>query len=187
MSKQLNAASIGALATALALSACNGASSGTDAQRPIVGLQSGEGVTFTQVPDGGALAILYDTARVEVLGADKPLKDGSKAQTRRFTLIGGKPGQTYRFEFRGARHVPEGGAASLVVDAGGAKVDLTPALADGNFTACADAAATGTTLDVVWTGSVGQVVGEQSLLDIDSIDITVVKPGAPPVTGGKCP
>lgn len=165
------------LAAAIATAGCHKSGGGGGTDRSIIGLESADAATFTSSPDGGALSILYDAAKVEILPADPDVPGGVKAQTRRFRLVLGKPEQDLRFIIRGFVKTPKAGGATLHFSVGDKDNDLSGKLGSENFTACFDSKAAGSTLDAAWTSVVAQVRGEQSTFVIDSIDISASKSG----------
>jgi len=146
--------------------------------RPIIGLENGEAITFTSSPDGGVLSILYDKARVQVLAADPPVPGNVKTLMHRFRVVLGRPAQVLSFNLRGFRSsvAPDGTGLTLAVS--GNKIDLTPVLTDQDFDVCADVPVAGRTVDVIWTATARQVPGQETLLELDSIDIAALKAGA---------
>jgi len=101
-------------------------------------------------------------------------------------MVLGKGNQNLRFMVRGFAKTPIPGGATLHFTVGGEDNDLSGKLGGENFTACFDAKAIGTTLDVAWTGSVAQMKGDQSILAIDSIDIASSTSGFKPDASAGC-
>jgi hypothetical protein len=174
------------LAAALAIAGCKQAGGGSASDRPIIGLESADAATFTSSPDGGALSILYDTAKVEILPDSPDVPGGTKAQTRKFRMVLGKPDQGFRFMVRGFANTPNPGGATLHFNVGGQDNDLSKKIGGENFTVCFNAKSAGSTLDVAWTGAVAQVKGEQSTFVLDSIDISASASGSELDDPSKC-
>jgi hypothetical protein len=171
----------------LTLGGCHGKKPVSSAPIPIIGLSSGMGLSFNISPGGGSLSILYDNAKVEIPGAAAEIPGGTKSQSRRFSLVSAAKGQNFRFFIRGFSKTPANAAAKLEVVAGSKSVDLSASLAQEDYMTCFDATADGSTLDVVWTGTVKQVKGEDSYLTVDSIDISALPPKTVPIKDGNCP
>lgn len=174
------------LALALPALATTSAAAKSVPVRPLIGLESGEGVTFTSSPSGGAISILYDKARVQVLAADPPVPGGMKKLVHRFRLVLGRPAQVLSFDLRGFRNGVTSDRTGLALAVGSKSVDLTPVLANDSFIVCVDFAVTGRTVDVIWTATARQNPGDEATLDLDSIDISAPKPGTRPQPLGKC-
>lgn len=164
-----------AAGTAILVAGCERSGNMTDARRPIVGLESGNGLSFTSSPDGGAMSILYDTAVIEIPAASPKIPAGEKSQSRSFRMALGQVPQTLRFHVRGFRAAKATDAIKLSLKVGDKTHDLTPKPAEENFIACVEVTASNPTLDVVWIGTAKQVPGEDVRLDIDSIDIAALK------------
>ena len=167
-----------AAGTATLVAGCEKSGNMNDAQRPIIGLESGSGLTFTSSPDGGVMSVLYDSAVIEVLATSPKIAGGEKSQSRNFRMVLGQAPQTLRFQVRGFRTANATDAIKLILKAGDNTLDLTPKSSEGNFTTCVDVTASKPTLDVTLTGTAKQVPSEDVRLDIDSIDIAARK-GAP--------
>lgn len=143
--------------------------------RPMVGLESGEGVTFTSEPDGSALSILYDQARAEIRASD-PATVPSKTLERRFRIVLGRSAQTLQFQLRGFRTEGDDRTKlSLVI--GARTIDLSPVLSSGTNCAVTRVRVNGGILDVIWTAVANHTVDEDTMIELDSIDILAVKPG----------
>lgn len=175
--KRIHAA-VFACSGACALLGCSEPAWTPKSDRPIVGLESGQAVTFTSSPDGGALSVLYDTATIEIPGSAKSIPSGAKAQSRDFRMVLGNPPRTLRFQIRGFRTDFAPGEISLAFVAGGKTFDVSSKLDKDNYFACFEVAPTEPTLDVKWTGTVKQKAGQDVRLDIDSIDISALADGA---------
>lgn len=171
----------------LVLVGCNEKMPVSSGPIPIIGLSSGMALSFNISPDGGALSILYDNAKVEIPSTATEIPGGTKAQSRRFSLVSAAKGQTFRFFIRGFSKTPANAAAKLKVVAGSKSVDLSASLAQEDYMTCFDATADGSTLDVMWIGTVKQLNGEDSYLAIDSIDISALAPKTAPIKDGSCP
>lgn len=167
-----------AAGTAILVAGCDRRGSANDARRPIVGLESGNALSFTSSPDGGVMSLLYDSAVIEIPSASPKIPAGEKSQSRNIRMVLGQAPQTLRFQVRGFRTANATDAIRLSLKAGDNTLDLTPKSSEGNFTTCVDVTASKPTLDVTLTGMVKQVPGEDVRLDIDSIDIAARK-GAP--------
>jgi hypothetical protein len=110
------------LVAAFVLSGCGRLGNNTESdqdfvKQKIVGLGSGEGVTFTRSPDGSAISLLYDNFDVRIPAADATKPSGGKTQTRRFTLVSGQVPASLAVWLRGY-HNAAPGSSKLLVKAG---------------------------------------------------------------------
>lgn len=153
---------------------------------PIVGLSSGEGVTFTRSPDGRALSILYDLAEVRIASNAAPISGEWKTQARRFALVLGQNGLKLRVHVRGFRDDGPGDA-QLKFSIGSKSVDLSDQLTAGTFAACFETDLADQAADVAWSAGARQVQGKDRLLVIDSIDISAQSAAAPAAKAAPCP
>lgn len=161
-------------ASVLLVTGCAKRGDPVELKRPIVGLESGAGMTFTSAPDGSAMSILYDTASI-VIPAGVQMKPGeSKMQSRSFRLVLGGAPRRLLFEVRGFRAAAKPEAVALTFKVGDKVVDLTSELHQEHLVACFEIEATEPLLDVSWTGTVRHIPGEEGRLDVDSIDISAL-------------
>ena len=178
------------LAASLTLSACGrGAPEEEDGAARLVGLAQGDNVTFTRTPDGGALSLLYDNAVLAAATSDAKLKEGDSApMDRRFTLVAAGSPASARFWVRGFRSEAAKTATLAFVAKTAAAIDLTPQIADENFTACFDLALDSAETPIQWKAAVAvPPAGETAELHIDSIDIGLLAKDSPPLVSGTCP
>jgi hypothetical protein len=152
----------------------------------ILGLSSGNGLTFTVAPQGQALSILYDTAIARWLSKDARSTAPNKIIERNGTLaVAGKDGRARVF-IRGFVKAPLG-SAKLNLMLGKNANDLSAQLGDENFVACMDAPLTAGMLPFHVKAVLQQREGEESTLSIDSIDVAILEDTESPLVNGRCP